>query len=246
MEHFGSMAWGARHGGRLTARDRFILVSSAFASRLKRRLRGASPAVDTSRLDLDALQFPDSALVSRVTEVCEAAYEPWLLNHCYRTYLWGGLVGQAEQVPIDREALLVSSLCHDLGLTPVAEADCECFAIRGAYKAQALLSELGAHALAPRAAQSIAVHLNIAVGRGEPLDYLVHQGASIDVVGWGKRKVAPARAAVLAAHPLAEFGVKFVDLLAAEAHAHPGGRLAAMVRFGFFDLIRVATSDGGR
>jgi hypothetical protein len=240
MSALGSYAWGERRGGRLTTVDRLTVIKTAVASRLKRRLLGAPRSTGGSgRLDLDALRLPDSTLVARVTRVCEEAYPDWLLNHCYRTWLWGGLVGQREGMRFDREELLVASLCHDLGLTGAAglDATCECFAIRGARYSRRLLDELGAPHLAPSVAQSIALHLNIVVGKDEPLDYLLHEGAQIDVVGWGGSRVAAARDQVLARHPHLGFAEKLITTVGAEANAHPGGRLALMIRFGFVDLI---------
>jgi hypothetical protein len=139
----------------------------------------------------------------------------------------------------DREELLLAALCHDLGLTHAKGLDqtCECFAIRGARYSLQLLDELGAGHLAPRIAQSVAMHLNIAVSKREPLDYLLHQGASIDVVGWGMRKVSEARDQVLALHPYLEFAPNLITSLDAEVQAHPGGRMGLMVRFGFRELI---------
>jgi hypothetical protein len=241
MSALGSYAWGARHGGQLTTRDRLAYIKAALWSRVKRAagISGARVAAMGGPLDLHALEFPDSRVVRRVMQVCEQAYPAWLLNHCLRTYLWGGLVAQRERLRFDREELLVASLCHDLGLTNLAglDAECECFAVRGARYADGLLTELGANHLAPRVADSVAMHLNIQVDRHEPLAYLLHQGASIDVVGWGAAKVAEQRQQVLARHPHLGFAAALIPTLDAEARAHAGGRLALMVRFGFFDLI---------
>jgi hypothetical protein len=198
-----------------------------------------------SRLDLEALRFPDSALVARTFKLCEEVYPSWLLNHCLRAYLWGGLVGQAEGIAVDIEAFLAAALLHDIGLVPGFDtgAEAECFAVRGGLFAEKFLSPGGAPA-AGAAAEGICMHLNVSVQPSAgPLNYLLHQGAAIDVLGWGLAKVIPMKSHVLERHPRLEFKRRFSEILRREARAHPRTRLAMMVRFGLLDLIQRAAYD---
>lgn len=242
MSAVGTLPWARRRGGRLTVRDRFLFVASALRSRARRRREaGHPPALRVERLDLAGLRFIDSALVKRTFEHAEEVYQPWLLNHCIRTYYWGGLLGQLESLNVDREELLVASLCHDLALAcePRPGSEKECFAVRGAEMAEALLHDHERPALAPTIAESITMHLNIAPAPVAPpyLNYLLQQGASIDVVGWDLAKVSPRKAEVVAQYPRLDLKKHLVEVLSREAEAHPGARLAMMVRFGFFQFI---------
>ena len=243
MGAMGSLAWGRSRGGRLTWAERLGYLGLAVRARLGATLRKrGADGLRLDLLDLDKLRLPDTRLVAQVLEVCAGAYEPWLLNHCLRTWLWGGLVGQAERIAVDAEALLVSSLLHDLGLTPAAaRPGCDCFAVRGALLAERVLTDLGHPELAFPAAESIALHLNVRVPRSAPpLSYLLHQGATIDVVGWNLGKVKPLKAAVLALHPRLELKRHLRERLAAEVADHPRTRVALMVRLGFADLLQRA------
>ncbi len=245
MNPIGSLAWAYQNGGRLTLRERFLFMGSALQAAVARRWRKRlvlSPA-DDARLDLERLSFPDSRLVTEVFALCEEAYEPWLLNHCLRSYLWGGLVSQLEGVKFDREAQLVIALLHDLALTRAypAENPKDCFAVRGARLARKTLADLGHPDLALSAAESIALHLNVSVSRQEPsASYLLHQGAVIDVVGWGSRKVRPRKDLVLEKHPRLGFKNRFTDVITEEARGQAHTRLAWLIRFGFKGMIQKA------
>jgi hypothetical protein len=245
MNPIGSLAWAYQNGGRLTLRERLLFTGSALQAALVRRWRRPpSPfRADDARLNLEKLSFPDSRLVTEVFSLCEAAYEPWLLNHCLRSYLWGGLVGQLEGVKFDPEAQLVIALLHDLALThaPPAENPKDCFAVRGARLAQKTLTDLGHPDLAPGAAESISMHLNISVSRREPsTSYLLHQGAAIDVVGWGSRKIRPYKDLVLEKYPRLGFKNRFARVITEEARGQTHTRLAWLIRFGFKGMIQKA------
>ena len=245
MNELGTLSWGRQRGGRLTLPERIGFLTSAVGARLRAgALKRSRPRTGQGhrRLDLEALRLPDTKLVGRALEICEQAYAPWLLNHCLRTWLWAGLVAQAEGLAVDGEALVVASLLHDLGLTSAADRPgCDCFAIRGALLAEQILADLGHPELAVSAAESIALHLNVRVPRtSSPLSYLLHQGASIDVIGLGAGKVGPQRDAVLARHPRLGLKNRLATAIAADVRDHPGSRMALMARLGFVDLVRRA------
>ena len=245
MNPIGSLHWSHQAGGRLTPRERLLFMGSALKSALawQWKRRGDSPTMDYTRLDMEKLSFPDSKLVTEVFGLCEKAYEPWLLNHCLRAYLWGGLVGQLEGMKVDPERQLVVALLHDLSLTRGhgGENPEDCFAVRGARLAEKLLGQLGYPELGLSAAESIAMHLNVSVSpKGPPLNYLLHQGAAIDVVGWGSRKVRPMKDWVLQKYPRLDFKTRFRAAILQEARGQTHTRLALLIRFGFGQLIQKA------
>lgn len=247
MSYIGSALWSHARGGQLTTKDRLQYIASALRSRLKRRLASirTTTTIDYSGLDLDKVILPDSQITKQAFEVSESTYEPWLLNHCLRTYFWGCLIGQLEGITIDPEEFLVISLLHDLGLVGEKKGlakhnlwNCECFAVRGGLVAEQLFENAGRPQSAANALEGISMHLNVSVPlSARPSSYLLHQGASADVVGWNSQKVLPHREEVLQKYPRLGFKKNFTALLAEEARLHPEARLALMVRFGFLDLI---------
>lgn len=245
MSAIGSGAWARRTGGRLGMKDRFVFVASAMRSRLRRRRQAARPSsTPIERLDPSALRFIDSTLVKQTFEAVEGVYEPWLLNHCIRTYYWGGMLGQLESLAVDHEQLLVAALYHDVGLAHATRAlsDHECFAVRGAEFAAQTLCRHGHEVLAPVVYESIAMHLNIAPApiAAPYLNHLLQQGAAVDVVGFGLAKMVSHKDTILADFPRLDLKRELVAVLRREAAERPGARLALMVRFGFFDLIAAA------
>ena len=135
---------------------------------------------------------PTSDLVRAATAWAEEVHEPWLLRHGLRTWLFGHLLGQLDGVDSDPEALYLTCLLHDVGLTAGhrvpqgAGADgCRCFAVHGAHVSEQKLLELGASPLlASEVADAIGMHLNAKVGiESGGAARLVNQGAALDVVG---------------------------------------------------------------
>lgn len=49
------------------------------------------------------------------TELMREISEPFLYNHCLRTFVFGDLLGQSANLKYDRELLYLGSLLHDLG-----------------------------------------------------------------------------------------------------------------------------------
>ena len=238
----GSLAWSRRRGGRLTALERWRFLAAMAASRLR---SGRGPLA-AGRLEMDALELPDSSLVRRTLALAEEAYAPWLLHHCLRTFLWGGLIGQAERVSFDAEALAVAALLHDLGLVqPVPHVPpADCFAVRGARYARDWLERGAAPApLVSSVSEAICMHLNVRVrASAGAVPYLLHRGAALDVIGRGGASVAPVSHRVLERYPRGDFARHLARTLRAEAGRHGGTRLALLVRRGFLLLVRSAFS----
>jgi hypothetical protein len=68
-----------------------------------------------ARVDIDKVRFPDSAIARRAEDLVAELCTPALGQHCcYRTYLWGSLLAQHDQLAVDEELFYVASLLHDL------------------------------------------------------------------------------------------------------------------------------------
>ena len=120
----GSLAWAQRTRGRLGTGDRVRLLAQALLA----RARGLLPGRRRASIDVGALRVPDSALATAAADHLAAVAEPWLVNHCWRTYAWGWLLAAAERRAFDEETLFVAALLHDLGLTATPDPAFHCFA----------------------------------------------------------------------------------------------------------------------
>lgn len=237
--NLGTLAWGERRGGRLGVLEMFAQARDGLAVRL--RIRPPAGVAGPELREVQRIALPETPLVAWAATTCRTAYEPWLLAHCFRTYLFGALLARRDGLSFDGEVAATASLLHDLGLTPsCAPAPGECFAIRGAREALRLLGEHDVdEARRLRIADAISLHLCVRVPPSLGAEaHLVHEGAAYDVVGarWGE--VAPeARAAVLSAHPRGGMKRKVGVVMRDQARAGPRTRIALLCRFGFLGLI---------
>ncbi len=238
----GSLAWGARDGGRLTrteALSMFVEAVGVWWAALARPTRtGPAPVWQPS----DAPRPPDTAASREAERLCEAACPAGLTNHCRRTFAWASLVARRRGIRYDEELLYVACLLHDLGLTDAYPTPAgRCFALTGATAAAAALRGTGwPEPRVVAAADAVALHLNVRVSVDQGAEaHLLHAGAALDVLGLGLRGLpGPAVDAVLARHPRLGFERWLAERMRAEAERSPRCRAAFFVRM--VGLARIA------
>lgn len=249
----GTLAW-AKAGGNLRRQDRLRLIAQALYMRLSNlphRMRGALGLGDAqvSRIDLSAMRLPDSAASRSAAELSASVSEPWLVNHCLRTYVWGAMLAQAQRIKFDEELLFVASALHDLGLvdSPSCKlAGCTCFAVEGARAADTFALGIGwDEARRDRLSSAILLHLNVRVGmKHGPEAHLLHEGAALDVIGARIRELpVVAVESVLAQYPRMNFKRALTEAMKQQAHERPQSRAAFLLGVGFIGMIRAAPLD---
>jgi hypothetical protein len=212
------------------------------------RSRGPTPLEELDIAALDHVRLPNDALSQAALHVAQTLYLPWLCQHVLRTYAWGALLGLNSGVRYEPPLLFAACALHDLGLTPhAAEPPEHCFAVRGGQAARQLyLSFGGSAADARRVAHAIMLHLDLHVSPGQGAEaHLLHEGASLDVVGRRGREVPPAlQRAVLAAHPRLDMKLELCRCMQKEAVHAPHSRASVLVRrLSFCELIEKAPFD---
>jgi hypothetical protein len=230
----GTLDWIEETGGRLRPRDRIRLLGQGVLAQLfvlplpvGGRL-GLRPR-RLARFDLERLRIPDSPACREAEEVCAQMRPELLVNHSYRTYVWGSILAAHDGLRYDEEVVYISSLLHDLGLSEQHEPAPPpvCFTLVGARAVE----QAGAAAAwedrrRRTAAEAITLHLNLRVQPSDGVEaYVVAAGAQLDAVGARYWRIDPAtREAVLARYP--RHGVKqgFVRIFGAHAKTHPGSR----------------------
>jgi hypothetical protein len=237
----GSLEWGRRTGGRLSADERRALrLAMLRDSRVYARSRvlqalGRGPRA--TRIDLASLDLPDTALCRAVESAAAQRQSAPMLAHAYRTVAYATALSQADGVPVDRELLWCASLLHDVALEHPVQA--RCFAVRGGETAEQIALEAGADAeTAAALGEAVCRHASPALDpRTDPLAYLVSNGALVDVVGKRLDEMEPASvAALVAAHPRDGFAPALAAAWRAEARAVPGGRAALAERTVLFSV----------
>ena len=199
------------------------------------------------RVDLGSIRVPDSGLCTSACELLASVREPWLVNHCLRTFLWAAIFGKKGQHRFDEELLFLAAALHDLGLTSagarLSPRNAECFAVEGAFAAEKFLADHGADQRRQEAvAEAISLHLNVRVPLSHGVEaHLLHEGAALDVVGARFDEVAATtRNDVLGAHPRLEMKSSLVAAFEQQSTTRPRSRAALRCGLGFISMIRHA------
>lgn len=246
MSECGTRAWVGARNGRMAWRDRlgFLLDGVRARAAMRREVRSSWRL---AHAHVDDLMPPDTPVTRAALHLCEAASPPWLVNHCLRAYLWARLLDERAR-PFDDEATYVALLLHDLGLTEryrLSPASTQqCFTAAGADVAYALATEHGwPDRRAALAAEAITLHLNVIIAeRHGPEAWLVRAGSGADVAGLGLHRLAQHDIdTVVRRHPRLGLKREMASTLTAECRAHPGSRIAFLVRrLGFIPLVHHA------
>ncbi len=215
----------------------------AMLFRLNQRLRRRR--TPPFSFDVASIRIPDSVVCVAASELLASVSEPWLVNHCWRTFLWATILGKSERLKYDAELLFVSSALHDLGLTDAGAAlsatPAGCFAVAGAFAAEVFLSRQGViDARSTIVAEAIALHLNVRVPLTHGVEaHLLHAGAGLDVIGARYGAVADGtRNDVVQLHPRLHMKSCLVPLMKRQSNARPSSRAAFLCRHGLISMIR--------
>ena len=211
---------------------RFIGMDIRMASlRVKRRL-GLRELI---QLVPDAYRIPDSALAKQATELVREISDDLLLNHCYRTYLFGCILGHQDGLKFDREVFYLASIMHDIGLSEKHARDPGSFEYVGAREAHRFCTS---HHYDPGKAalvhDAIAMHTAIGIAhQKDPEIALVHYGAGVDVIGIRYDEIPPNTLhEILEQYPRMDFKELFTALLQDQADLKPDSHIATHMKLG--------------
>lgn len=186
LGEIGTIEWGRRTRGILGRgeRARFIAAVVLTTTRALPRLLASRAGLKGSGPDPSRLTPPDSAFAREVVEAC-AELEPTVVEHSYRSYIFGRALGEVEGLECDEEALFAATMLHDIAFPVMETLSDRCFAVAGAETAEQVLdgsplSEAARHDVV----DAISLHLNPVVPRERgTTQHLAHDGILLDVVG---------------------------------------------------------------
>jgi HD domain len=246
----GTVGWVEQTSGWLTPAERRSLIRPLAGSharnavgRLAMVLRlnsGRRAYVPASRLT------PPSTALTRVAEDRARRMMPnTLVNHSYRSYMFGRALGELEGLEVDDELLFAAAMLHDTGLVnPTGNAD---FTLASARVAREVAEQVGLSSVASTTMQSaITMHHSpgVTVAAG-PVAYLLSAGAGVDVAGVRSWELPPEiLTTAVSAHPRESFKQAFAAAFGEEAARVPLGRTRFLHRYGAFAVaIRLAPFD---
>ena len=248
----GTLAWVTRTGGRLSPAERRAMMLPLLSSQARIAAGRASEALclgsgRRAAVPPSELRTPRSVLTDAAEREAERRLTPALLQHSYRTYLFGAAVGHLEQVDVDRELLFAAAMLHDTGLRPPRPG--VDFTLASAAVALAVAEDVGLSTAATQVMRNaITLHHSpdVTIATDGPVAYLLSAGAAVDVVGlrsWTLPRGLLDQ--VVTDHPRLAFKRAFGSAVAAEATAVPGGRMDLLRRYGAFDIaVRLAPFRG--
>lgn len=238
-------SWAQRTGGRLSAAQKRELLRALIPTVLRYpafRLRVATGRRGSARLDLDALTWPDSTLAREAEAHAREMLAPWVLEHSYRTWIFGLLLAQLDGTVVDDELAFVVAILHDLALEHPTPG--RCFAVVGGEQARAWALGRGTP---PDRAEAIgaAIGGHITPGASDDLTDpagLVSAGAFTDITGFGLEHMDPAWVTELhRRHPRQDLRQHLIPAWKAEGRSVPDGRANTLTRYsGFTALLRLA------
>ena len=233
--------WATTTGGALSNRQRAQLLAPLLRTLVGytiTRTRIALGRRGTAAVGLDGLRWPDSQLARDAEAQAREVMPPYLLQHCYRTYVFALALAVIDRVEVDEELGFISCVLHDVDLAhPTAG---KCFAVSGGQKAERFALDHGADgSVAGRIGAAVAGHCT--PGASEDLSDLagfVSAGAILDVAGLRYDELDPTwTRAVLERHPRLAFKSQLPSHWAAAAAAMPAGRAQWLNRYAAFPML---------
>lgn len=184
----GSWEWLCETGGSLTGRQRFELLPGllrTFGQFVGDRLwlaLGRKRPLSYSVDDLWPLA-PDSPICHRADEEARELQSAPVVNHAYRTWVFGNALAMLDEVRLDREVFHVGSLLHDAGLESCKEA--QCFTYRSAEAAQAVARKVAFDEQRTlQIMNGIANHITPGLSKeDQSVGYYLQVGAMADLMG---------------------------------------------------------------
>jgi hypothetical protein len=170
-------------------------------------------SIDLSAQAIAGVNVPDSPLITEAIDYARKLYDPYLLNHAMRSWLFAATVGQLKSIDCDLEVVAIGTILHDIGLTAGVSGPNR-FEVNGAAAARSFVKQRG---FSDRRAQLIwdLVALNSTVSialHKEPEVALGTMGIGLDYGGFGFELIPPAdMTKILSAFPRLKMKEKFAD-----------------------------------
>lgn len=187
---------------------------------------------------------PSTPLARAARDFLQRTSPPLLVDHCWRTYIFGTALLERAGRAFDAESLFVGSCLHDVGLLTDNDDGSTPFQLRGAVLARDFVLDNGASPdLAELVHDAVALHLELSTAQ-HPVPEIagVNLGAAVDVLGLRLDQLPDDVVdAALTAHPRGEMKEWFTKAMTDEALRKPGSTVAGYVEdLDLIALIRAA------
>ncbi|WP_310554818.1 HD domain-containing protein [Flavobacterium sp.] len=235
----GDFNWGLKTKGNLTLMAKLYFAYEAIIA--KRNAKNAK--ISNFIYNENDFIIPNSILINQTIEFLKDTHQDFLINHCFRTYLFGNIIGQNENIKFDKEIFVIASLMHDVGLVKnhqFKNPNCSCFAIEGAIETGIFLES---HNLKEdkikRIQDAISLHLNIKIPSDLPEAYLLNKGAAVDVIGRDLKNFnSEFLNKTIKYYPRLNFKEEMHHLMKHQSNERPQSRISFLYKNGFPYLLK--------
>lgn len=189
--------------------------------------------------------IPDSRAAGLAGELAEHFSSPALVNHCRRSYLFAAAYGLEHGIDFDAELLCVSSMLHDLGLSPAFDNHAEPFEKAGGNVAWAFAAGAGwSRDRREHASRIVVDHMRDVTAAENAEGHLLMLATSLDISGQRPADwTDDLKSAVLEQYPRLELGREFLACFQDQAVRKPGTTAAASVASGIAERIAANPLD---
>lgn len=244
LGEIGTLEWARRTNGILGRGEkaRFLAAVVLRTSRVLPRLLAMRAGLRGSGPDPSKLTPPDTPFAREVVEAC-SALEPTVIEHSYRSYLYGRALGLAEGIECDEEALFAATMFHDLAFPAMESLTDKCFTLAGAEGAEPVLSRSSLpESTRSDVLEAITMHINPAVPPEQgAVQHLTHDGVILDVLGVRAWELDPEGVQRVARdHPRLGFTLAAEPVLHGHGRRVHGCRAGALFLAGFGPALKTS------
>lgn len=244
----GSREWMNLSNGKLSFKEKAQLIKTVL---LPATLGFSKTFLDRNSdpisVKLDDFKIPDTAIVKEAITELERTDSKAIINHSWRTYIWGVAIAQKNNWQFDDESFVIASLMHDLGLVEHLEQySCQCFTFESALRVENLCAKHHyAEERMNNISDAICLHQNGHLDVNDPQftkeALLLNQATSCDVIGTDLSLFSlNFKNEVLTHYPREQFKTEMLKLIAIEVKRNPQSRTALMSKLGLPMMIRMS------
>lgn len=242
----GTYAWLLESNGKLSFQEKIQLMNKLLIPSLVNPIKEyiyKNQYID-SKITLDQFVIPDTTMIKVAIEELESKASSILINHSWRTYFWGAILGQLKDITYDPETLLTACLFHDIGLTDAHQTpkSCKCFTQKSAEQFELKAREIDWNENKIELIKdAICLHMNgFSDNSYSEEATLLQQGASCDVIGEQLHKIPKQiKQQILEQYPRNEFNKTFIELIRLESKSNPHSRTAFLAKLGLPMMIHL-------
>ncbi len=243
----GSREWMTLSHGKLSFKEKVQLIKQILVpATLSYSKTFLKQPENTQHFELKDIHIPNTAIIKDAIFELESTQNQAIINHSWRSYIWGVAIAQHKNWSFDEESLLIASLMHDVGLADhQTQYACQCFTLESALRSEKLCAEHHyPKEKTDNISDAICLHMN---GYFDENDQhlskevlLLQKATSCDVIGTDLALFSVQfKDEALAKYPRAQFNTEMRQLISIEAKRNPQSRTALMSTLGLPMMIKM-------